>query len=168
VISDIGESLFGMIPVPVSHGQFLSMGYYTSMGFSMPAAVGLGFAKPEKRSIVIVGDGAFQMTGSEFSSHIGYDLNTVVIILNNKGYSTERAIMEGRFNDIHDWKYEKITDLMGGGIGKSINGAEEFTTNLEMAFSDESQSYVFNVHIDPADRSEIMRSMAEKMCQEAL
>ena len=168
VISDIGESLFGMIPVPVAHGQFLSMGYYTSMGFSMPAAVGLGFAKPKKRSIVIVGDGAFQMTGSEFSSHIAYNLNTVVIILNNKGYSTERAIMEGRFNDIHNWEYEKITDLMGGGIGKSITTAEEFTRDLRMAFNDESQSYVLNVHIDPADRSEIMRNMAEKMCQKAL
>ena len=168
VISDIGESLFGMIDVPVKHGQFLSMAYYTSMSFSIPGAVGVKFARPEKRPIIIVGDGAFQMTGSEFCSHIRYGLNTIVIILNNRGYSTERAILDGKFNDIHNWKYEKIVDLMNGGVGKYVTGREEFSYIFNEALEDENQSWVLNVQISPSDMSPVMRSIAEKMCQQAL
>ncbi len=168
VISDIGESLFGMIDVPVKNGQFLSMAYYTSMSFSVPGAVGVKFAKPEKRPIVIVGDGAFQMTGSEFCSHIRYNMNSIIIILNNRGYSTERAIMDGKFNDIHNWQYEKIVDLMNGGIGKYIKGTEEFNYFFNEALNDKDKSWVFNVQISPNDMSSVMKSIADKMCKQAL
>lgn len=168
VISDIGESLFGMINVPVTRGQFLCMAYYTSMSFSVPAAVGVKFAKPEKRPIVIVGDGAFQMTGSEFSSYIRYNLNPIVIILNNRGYSTERAIMEGEFNDIHNWHYEKITELMNGGVGQYVTTARGFSKSLNQAIEDKSQAYVLNVQIDPNDMSPVMKSIAQQMCRDQL
>lgn len=159
ILSDIGESLFGMIDVPVRQGSFISLAYYTSMSFSVPGAVGVKFAKPSKRPIIIVGDGAFHMSGSEFSSHIKHDLNSIVIVLNNKGYSTERAIMEGDFNDIQDWNYEKITDLVGGGIGKVIDSSIRFSVELGRAITDEDNSYVFNVYLDPDDMSSTMKSM---------
>jgi indolepyruvate decarboxylase len=154
-----------MIDVPVRKGQFLCMAYYTSMSFSVPAAIGVKYAKPHKRPIVIVGDGAFQMTGSEFSSHIRNDLNSVVIILNNRGYSTEKAIMKGEFNNIHNWRYDKITDLMDGGVGMYINNSDEFRDAMSTAFSDESQSYVLNVEIDPDDQSTAMKNIVQVLCK---
>ncbi|MBT3506718.1 MAG: alpha-keto acid decarboxylase family protein [Methylococcales bacterium] len=166
IISDIGESLFGMIDVPVRKGQFLCMAYYTSMSFSVPAAIGVKYAKPHKRPIVIVGDGAFQMTGSEFSSHIRNDLNSVVIILNNRGYSTEKAIMQGKFNDIHNWRYDKITDLMDGGVGMYIMDSDEFRDAMSTALSDESHSYVLNVEIDPDDQSAAMKNIVQVLCRD--
>ncbi len=168
VISDIGESLFGIIDVPMRKGQFLGMAYYTSMSFSVPAAVGVKYAKPHKRPIVIVGDGAFQMTGSEFSSHIRNELNTVILILNNRGYSTEKAIMEGEFNDIHNWRYEKITDLMGGGVGLYISDSSQFRSALETALDDELQSYVLNIEIDPDDMSVAMKNIIQVLCKDRL
>jgi indolepyruvate decarboxylase len=168
VISDIGESLFGIIDVPMRKGQFLCMAYYTSMSFSVPAAVGVKYAKPHKRPIVIVGDGAFQMTGSEFSSHIRNELNTVILILNNRGYSTEKAIMDGEFNDIHNWRYEKITDLMGGGVGLYISDSSQFRSALETALDDESQSYVLNIEIDPDDMSIAMKNIIQVLCKDHL
>jgi indolepyruvate decarboxylase len=168
IISDIGESLFGMIDVPVSKGQFMCMAYYTSMSFSVPAAVGVKFAKPNKRPIVIVGDGAFQMTGSEFSTHIRNNLNTIVIILNNRGYSTEKAIMEGEFNDIHNWNYEKITDLTNGGVGVHVQDSVQFKKVFEMAIADESESYVLNVEIDPSEQSIPMKNIVQTMCKDNL
>jgi indolepyruvate decarboxylase len=168
VISDIGESLFGIIDVPMRKGQFLCMAYYTSMSFSVPAAVGVKYAKPHKRPIVIVGDGAFQMTGSEFSSHIRNELNTVILILNNRGYSTEKAIMEGEFNDIHNWRYDKITDLMDGGVGMYISDSSQFRNALETALDDESQSYVLNIEIAPDDQSIAMKNIIETLCKDNL
>ena len=64
VIADIGDSLFAATELCIhSRTDFLSPAYYTSMGFSVPAAVGACFAKPDKRVVVLCGDGAFQMTG---------------------------------------------------------------------------------------------------------
>ena len=118
VIADVGESLFAAADLRVHRGfEFLSPAYYTSMGFAVPASIGASFADPTLRPIVLVGDGAFQMTGSELSTAVRYRQAPIVIVLNNRGYSTEREILEGPFNDIHDWRYERICDLIGGGIG---------------------------------------------------
>src|SRR5215212_7746829 len=64
VIADVGDSLFGALNLTI-HGQteFLSPAYYCSMGFAVPAAIGAQLASPKLRPIVVVGDGAFQMTG---------------------------------------------------------------------------------------------------------
>ena len=64
VIADIGDSLFGAADLEMHrHTEFLSPAYYTSMGFGVPAAVGASMANPSPRILVVVGDGAFQMTG---------------------------------------------------------------------------------------------------------
>ena len=69
VIADIGDSLFAATElVTQERTDFLSPAYYTSMGFSIPAALGAQIAKPEDRPLVITGDGAFQMTGMELGS----------------------------------------------------------------------------------------------------
>jgi len=97
--------------------EFLSPAYYTSMGFGVPAAVGASMANPDSRIVVIVGDGAFQMTGMELSTIFRHGLNPIVVILNNHGYTTERFLLEGPFNDIGDWKYHKVPEVLGGGVG---------------------------------------------------
>ena len=69
VIADIGDSLFGAADLEMHRDtEFLSPAYYTSMGFGVPAALGASMANPEPRVLVIVGDGAFQMTGMELST----------------------------------------------------------------------------------------------------
>ena len=76
VIADVGDSLFGAHDLTI-HGQtdFLSPAYYCSMGFAVPAAIGAQLANPRLRPIVIVGDGAFQMTGMEISTISRFALN---------------------------------------------------------------------------------------------
>lgn len=166
VIADVGESLFAAADLHV-HGrfEFLSPAYYTSMGFAVPAAVGAGFANPALRQIVLVGDGAFQMTGSELSTCVRYGQAPIVIILNNRGYSTEREILDGPFNDIHEWQYEKICDLIGGGIGRRIATYGEFVDAMKMALADRGQLYVLNVLLDPADRSPAMVRLAKRLAK---
>ncbi|HEY7083124.1 MAG TPA: thiamine pyrophosphate-dependent enzyme [Nitrososphaeraceae archaeon] len=106
VIADVGDSLFGALDLTI-HGQteFLSPAYYCSMGFAVPAAIGAQLANPMLRPIVVVGDGAFQMTGVEISTIVRFDLNPIIIILNNEGYGTERPMLDGPFNDVLRWNY---------------------------------------------------------------
>ncbi len=66
---------------------------------------------------MIVGDGAFQMTGMELSTIARHGLNPIVVVLNNHGYTTERFLLEGPFNDIQNWAYHKVPEVVGAGIG---------------------------------------------------
>lgn len=166
VIADVGESLFASVDLHVHRRfEFLSPAYYTSMGFAVPAAVGASFADPSLRPIVLVGDGAFQMTGSELSTAVRYRQAPVVIVLNNHGYSTEREILEGPFNDIHEWRYERICDLIGGGQGSRAATHGEFVETLAKALADPSQPYVINVLLDPSDRSPAMMRLAGRLAK---
>jgi TPP-dependent 2-oxoacid decarboxylase len=76
--------------------------------------------------------------------------------------------MDGKFNDIHNWHYEKIVDLMDGGVGKLIDTPVGFEHFLNEAIEDKDQSYVMNVQISPSDMSPVMRSIAQKMCRDQL
>lgn len=166
IIADVGESLFAAADLRVHKGaEFLSPAYYTSMGFAVPAAVGAGFADPSLRPIVLVGDGAFQMTGTELSTCLRYGQAPVVVILNNRGYSTEREMLDGRFNDVHEWRYEKICDLLGGGVGHRIVTHGDAVRALDAALADPAHMHVLNVLLDPADRSPAMVRLARRLAK---
>ena len=166
VIADVGESLFAAADLHVRHRfEFLSPAYYTSMGFAVPAAVGASFANPTLRPIVLVGDGAFQMTGTELSTAVRYGQTPIVVVLNNRGYSTEREILEGPFNDVHEWHYERICEIIGGGVGTRIATQGEFERGLIAALADSSRLHVMNVLLDPADRSAGMVRLAHRLAK---
>ena len=166
VIADIGESLFAGADLRVRRrSEFMSPAYYTTMGFAVPAAVGAGFADPALRPVVLVGDGAFQMTGTELSTCVRYGQTPIIIILNNRGYSTEREILDGPFNDVHEWHYERICDLVGGAVPHRVTTHGGLIQALEAAFSDRSHMHVLNVVLDPADRSAAMMRLAHRLAK---
>lgn len=164
VIADVGESLFAAADLHVRHRfEFLSPAYYTSMGFAVPAALGASFADPSLRPIVLVGDGAFQMTGTELASCVRYGQAPIVILLNNRGYSTEREILEGPFNDVHEWQYDRVCELIGGGKGSRVSTQREFEQSLAAAFADGTQLHFLNVLLSPSDRSPGMVRLARRL-----
>src|SRR5581483_10034682 len=100
-VADVGDALFGATDLFIRHRtEFLGPAYYASMGFAVPAGIGAQLANPRLRPLVLVGDGAFQMTGLELSTAARYGLNPIVIVLNNFGYGTERQIQDGPYNDV--------------------------------------------------------------------
>jgi len=159
IIADIGDSMFGASDLLVHHkNTFLAAAFYTSMGTSIPGALGVQLAKPDVRPIVLVGDGAFQMSSSELSTIVRKGLNPIVFVLNNKGYTTERHLIDGPFNDIADWNYHRITDMIGGGIGTIVETEEQ----LEQAVSDALESnelFIVNVVVDSDDVSPALKRM---------
>jgi indolepyruvate decarboxylase len=116
VISDVGDAIFGAIGIRTARrAEFIAPAYYLSMGFAVPASIGVSKASPRLRPFVLVGDGAFQMTGTELSTAVRLGLKPIVLILNNDGYGTMRKIRDGSFNVISRWNYGKICELVGGG-----------------------------------------------------
>ncbi|MFO0909653.1 MAG: thiamine pyrophosphate-binding protein [Isosphaeraceae bacterium] len=164
VIADIGDSLFGSTDLTIGRRtEFISPAYYTSMGFAVPAAVGAGVANPGLRSLVIVGDGAFQMTGTELSTVVRQKLNPIVVVLNNHGYTTERFLLDGPFNDILDWNYHKLPELLGHGLGIEVRTEGELDQALDRAVAHTESYTLINVHLDPWDRSPALERLAQKL-----
>ena len=164
VIADIGDALFGSADLVMSRRtEFISPAYYTSMGFAIPAAVGAGIANRDSRPLVVVGDGAFQMTGMELSTVVRQKLNPIVIVMNNKGYTTERFLLEGSFNDIQNWAYHKVPDVVGGGLGLEVRTLGELDDALARAIANTASFSLLNVHLDPHDRSPALERLAQKL-----
>ncbi len=164
VICDIGDSLFGAADLTIHRRtEFLSPAYYTSMGFAIPAAIGAQANQPRRRPIVFVGDGAFQMTGQELSTIVKEELNPIVIVLNNKGYSTERFINDGPYNDIHNWAFHKLPDVLGAGTGYEVRTEGDLETVLASVEKDKKEYSIVNVHLDPYDRSTAMERLGKRL-----
>ena len=163
VIADTGDSLFGSLDLTIhDQTEFLCPAYYLSMGFAVPAAIGAQLANSRLRPLVIVGDGAFQMTGMEVSTIARFGLNPIVVILNNKGYGTERPIIDGPFNDLLSWDYSRIPQVIGYGKGFVIESEEE----LDRAMFESEKIYdrelcLLDVRLDKHDGSAALRRITE-------
>ena len=166
VIADVGDSLFGAADLTIyRHTEFLSPAYYTSMGFAIPAALGAQHANRNLRPLVLVGDGAFQMTCLELSTIVRHGFNPVVIVLNNKGYGTERFLQEGPFNDILNWNYHRIGDLLGSGWGFEVHTEGELDQALKAALANRDTFSLLNVHLDKTDVSPALQRLADRLSQ---
>ena len=161
VIVDVGDCLFGAADLVMHHkSSFIASAFNTSMGNAIPGVLGMLLAQPEKRPIVLVGDGAFQMSCTELSTIVRRQLNPIVIVLNNHGYTTERYLIDGEFNDIADWHYHKITDMLGGGYGCIVTTEAELDKEFTDALN-RKELTIINVIVDSLDISPALKRMTE-------
>jgi indolepyruvate decarboxylase len=135
------------------------------MGFAVPAALGVHVARSNARVVAIVGDGAFQMTGMELSNLVRHEFPTIVIVLDNQGYGTERLLHAGdwKFNDIQPWQYHRLPEVLGGGKGYIIRTEGEFDAALNAAWNARGGPSILQVMIDQNDCSRALATLAERM-----
>jgi indolepyruvate decarboxylase len=164
VIADVGDALFASSELVIrGQTEFIAPAYYTSMGFAVPAALGAKTARPDLKVIALVGDGAFQMTGMELSTIVRRGLAVTVIVLDNKGYGTERLLHEGSFNDINPWQYQLLPQVLGGGTGYEVHTEGEFDAAIRQALADTKAMSVIRVHIGLEDRSRTLDRLATSL-----
>ena len=164
VIADPGDAMFAALDMTVHcESEFLSPAYYTSMGFAVPASLGVQLAKPELRPLVLVGDGAFQMTGMELASIARFNLNPIIIVLNNQGYGTERPMLDGCFNDIHLWNYSRIPEVLGAGKGYDIWTEDQLEDALQEVGEHTKSFKILDVHLDPQDHSQALQRLTNAL-----
>jgi indolepyruvate decarboxylase len=167
VISDIGDCLFGAVDLKIhKRTEFLGPAYYTSMGFGVPASLGTQLANKSLRPLVLVGDGAFQMTGLELSTVVRLGLNPVIVVLNNHGYSTERQIMDGSFNDILNWNFSKVPELLGGGLGFVAKTVGDVRRALDESLANRESFSIVEVDLDPYDISPALVRLGNRLSKQ--
>jgi indolepyruvate decarboxylase len=111
----------------------------------------------------VVGDGAFQMTGMELSTIIRHNFRVIMILLDNKGYGTERFLHPGKFNDIHPWNYSKLPLFLNGGRGYEVTTEGEFDAALSKEWNETEGLALIQVHLGEEDVSKALNRLAEKL-----
>jgi len=165
VVSDVGDAIFGAVGIRTAkRAEFIAPAYYLSMGFAVPASIGVETANPALRPVVLVGDGAFQMTGTELSTAVRLGLKPIVLVLNNEGYGTMRKIRDGYFNEISQWDYGKICELIGGGTAVCATTRGELDGAIRSAMGSNSLR-VIDVKIPRDDMSPQLATMSAELAR---
>jgi TPP-dependent 2-oxoacid decarboxylase len=109
---DSGDCLFAC--ARLNADVIINPGYYASMGFAVPAALGAALANPRRVAVAVVGDGAFQMTGTEISTLVSQGARAVVVLLNNSGFSSMAGLDRPRpYFKTAAWDYQAFARALG-------------------------------------------------------
>ena len=142
VVADSGDMLFAGLDIRVPHDStYLAQGFYASMGFAIPAALGAQVGSG-LRPLVLCGDGAFQMTGPEISHAPMFNANPIVMVINNGGWGIFRPIADRPdLLEIPPWPYAKLAQEWGG-AGFVVEKLGELRPALEAAHASKTFSII--------------------------
>lgn len=124
VFADQGTAYFGISDTRLPQGvTFYGQPMWGSIGYTLPASLGAGIASPEKRSILLIGDGSALLTVQEIAVMLREKINPVIILINNDGYTVERAIHGAHqaYNDIPRCNWQMMADAFGGNADNSLS-----------------------------------------------
>jgi indolepyruvate decarboxylase len=154
IASDVGDCLFTAMDVQPT--ALIAPGYYATMGYGVPAALGLQ-AATGLRPMVLVGDGAFQMTGWELGNAQRYGWDPIVLIFNNSGWGMLRCFEpDVRFNDLSTWDFSAMAAGMGGD-GYRANTCGELEDALAAAHATRGRFQLIDIRLSPDACSPTLR-----------
>ncbi|WP_108638082.1 alpha-keto acid decarboxylase family protein [Mycobacterium rhizamassiliense] len=116
VLADQGTSFYGMADHRLPRGvTFIGQPLWGSIGYTLPAALGAGVAHRDRRTVLLIGDGAAQLTIQELGTFSREGLCPVIVVVNNDGYTVERAIHgpQAPYNDIVNWNWTDVPKTLG-------------------------------------------------------
>ena len=108
LIADQGTAFYGAAGLTLPDGaQLMGQPLWASIGWTLPAALGASLAAPDRRVVLIAGDGALQQTAAELGTLLGQGLMPVIIVINNDGYTIERTIHrpDAGYHEIPAWDW---------------------------------------------------------------
>ena len=111
ILAEQGTAAFGAAALRLpSQAQLVVQPLWGSIGYTLPAAFGAQTADPDRRVILIIGDGSAQLTIQELGSMLRDEQRLIIFLLNNEGYTVERAIHGAtqRYNDIAQWNWTAL------------------------------------------------------------
>ena len=121
LVADVGQNqIWCANNFRIREGRFLTTGGMGTMGYSIPAAIGAKFARPDRDVIVICGDGSFQMGLNELATIAGNQLGIKIIIMKNARLGMVRELQDKHYGGRHsatilngDPDFLKIADAYG-------------------------------------------------------
>lgn len=142
VLADQGTSFYGMAGERLPHGiVFGGQPLWAAIGFTLPAILGAALARPERRPVLLIGDGAAQLTAGELGTLVRRGIPAIIVVVDNAGYTVERVIrgLHERYNDIAAWDWTALLAAMDPG-GVTTGVRVKTVEALRSALADARQS----------------------------
>jgi indolepyruvate decarboxylase len=149
-----GQNTVGLnLPTPI---RYLNQSSWGSIGYALPALLGALAASPDRRHVLCTGDGSFQVTAQELSTIVRHGFTPIILLLNNSGYTIERAILgkTSPYNDIADWAYSDLPRVFGIEDSKYLSRICRTPVELDAALKDAADSdclAFIEVKMEPLD-----------------
>lgn len=165
VVTEAGTSMRGVKIMDMPSGiTIVSQPLWLSIGYSLPALFGSLLANRNRRQILFIGDGSFQLTAQEISSFFLHDLKPIIFLLNNNGYTIERAILgfHADYNKIPSWDYCGLLEPLSGGkpyFARKVSTEDELDAALNEAEKADKLCFI-EVMLDELDIPEAMQKSA--------
>ena len=170
LVADAGFPLIGAQAVEIAEaGGFVAQASWLAIGYSVAAATGVACARPDKRSVVVVGDGSFHETCQAVSDHVAYGQNTVVFVLANGIYGIEQYLVNPNpfrerpadypnplqnnvysYNELPKWQFDKLAEAFGG-QGRKAASLAELVAVMDEIRDAPTASFVVEVTIPKTD-----------------
>lgn len=120
IFAETGIIAYALTPMYFPEGVKLNNQIlWGSIGWATPASMGGALAEPEKRTILITGEGSHQLTVTEVSTMMRNGLRPIIFVINNDGYTIERYLSKDptdSFNDIAKWHYSELPKVFDGEV----------------------------------------------------
>jgi indolepyruvate decarboxylase len=148
VIAETGTSSMGLAFAQMPKGAtFHNQTLWGAIGWATPAAFGAAVAAPDRRVVLITGDGSHQLTAQEISQIGRRGLKPTVFVLNNSGYLIERLLCRDpniAYNDVAPWRYSELPHALGcdGWFTTRVTTCGELDQALQRAGQNGSASYI--------------------------
>jgi indolepyruvate decarboxylase len=115
IVAEDGASSAGMgrLTLPEDSTYITGAFVWCSIGYATPALLGAILASPGRRHILLTGEGSLQMTAQELSTVMRHDLEPFIFVINNSGYTVERAVLgkDAKYNDVANWRYSELPNV---------------------------------------------------------
>ncbi|EEJ9030257.1 indolepyruvate decarboxylase [Salmonella enterica subsp. enterica serovar Oslo] len=168
LLVDQGTAAFGAAALSLPDGaEVVVQPLWGSIGYSLPAAFGAQTACPDRRVILIIGDGAAQLTIQEVGSMLRDGQAPIILLLNNDGYTVERAIHGAaqRYNDIASWNWTQIPQALNVAQQAEcwrVTQAIQLAEVLERLARPQRLSFI-EVMLPKADLPELLRTVTRAL-----
>jgi len=137
--------------------RWINSGGLGTMGFGLPAAMGIKLSYPNEEVVCVTGEGSIQMNIQELSTCKQYDIPLKVVVLNNQSLGMVRQWQDMNYESRHAHSYmESLPDFTKlvesyGHVGLTVNKLDDLESTLEKAFAMKDRLVFINVYVDPTE-----------------
>jgi indolepyruvate decarboxylase len=148
VVAETGTASMGLgFALMPAGATFHNQTLWGSIGWATPAAFGAAVASPDRRVVLVTGDGSHQLTAQEIGQFGRFGLKPVIFVLNNNGYLIERLLCKEpaiAYNDIAPWRYTELPHALGcdGWLAVRVTTCAELDEALSAADRADAGVYV--------------------------